>query len=107
MLTSGHADPDEMADKADKQVKALAADMFALKQLLPSLLSRFGQLDPILASAIERGFQDAIGQVEHLLAATRSAETDDRCTRALASIKKLRAAVLTELSSPPISPSRS
>jgi hypothetical protein len=107
VLTSGDADPDEMADKADKQVKALAADMFALKQLLPSLLSRVGQLDPILASAIERGFQDAIGQVEHLLAATRSAEAEDRCTRALASIKKIRAAVLTELSSPPISPSRS
>jgi hypothetical protein len=104
VLTSGHADLDEMADK---QVKALAADMFALMQLLPSLLSRVGQLDPILASAIERGFQDAIGQVEHLLAASRSTETEDRCTRALASIKKLRAAVLTELSSPPISPSRS
>ena len=104
MLTSGHADLDAMADK---QVKALAADMFGLKQLLPCLLSRVAQLDPILASAIERGFQDAIGQVEHVLAASRSTETEDRCTKALASIKRLRAAVLTELSSPPISPSRS
>ena len=85
----------------DKQIKTLAADMFALKQLLPCLLSRVAQLDPILAAAIERGFQDTIGQVEHLLAATRSTETEDRCTRALASIRRLRAAVLTELSSPP------
>ena len=104
MFTSGHPDLDEMAGK---QVKALVADMFALKQLLPCLLSRVGQLDPILASAIERGFQDAIGQIEHVLAASRSTETEDRCTTALASIRRLRAAVLTELSSPPISPSRS
>jgi hypothetical protein len=90
---------------ADEQLKTLGADMFALKTLVPSLLSRIGQLDPILASAIERGFQDAIDQVEHVMAASRKTERD-RCTNALASIRRLHAAVLTELSSPPITPGR-
>ena len=78
---------------ADEQLKALGADVFALKQLLPCLLSRLGQLDPIFGSAIERGFQDATQEIEHLVAASRSTETE-RCTNALASITRLRAAIL-------------
>jgi hypothetical protein len=92
---------------ADEQLKALGADMFALKQLLPSLLSRVGQLDPILASAIERGFDDATQQIEHLAAASRSTETQERCTNALASIRRLRAAAHIEFTSPSINPSHS
>ena len=92
---------------ASEQIKTLGADIFALKMLLRSLLSRVGQLDPILASAIERGFEDAIDQVEQMKAASRKTETRDRCTNALASIRKLRTAVVIELSSPPITPARS
>ena len=93
---------------ADKQLESLGGDMFALKMLLPALLSRVGRLDPILASAIHHGFQDATNQVEHLMAASRKAKTHDRCRNALASIKTIRAAVLTELlSSPLATPDRS
>jgi hypothetical protein len=52
---------------ADEQLKSLGADMFALKMLLPALLSRLGRLDPILASAIRHGFQE-IDQVQYLMA---------------------------------------
>ena len=90
----------------DEQLESLGADMFALKMLLLALLSRVGRLDPILASAIHHGFQDATNQVEHLMAASRKAKTDDRCRNALASIKAIRDAVLTELSSPLVTPDR-
>jgi hypothetical protein len=70
------------------------ADILALKTLLPAVLSRVGRLDPILSSAIQQGVQDAINQVEHMIAATRRTETRDRCTSALASIRSFRAVVL-------------
>jgi hypothetical protein len=41
--------------------------------------------------------------VELLMAASRKAKTHDRCRNALASIKTIRDAVLTESSSPPAS----
>jgi hypothetical protein len=78
----------------DEQLKVLGADVIALKLLLPALLSRIGRLDPILGSAIQQGFQDATDQAEHLIAWT---EARDPCTSALASIKRLHAAVLTDL----------
>jgi hypothetical protein len=92
---------------ADEQLESLSADMFAFKILLPALLSRVGRLDPILASAIHHGFQDATNQVEHQMTASRKARTRDRCRNALASITKMRAALLTELSSLPAAPGRS
>jgi hypothetical protein len=86
---------------ANEQVKPLDADMFALKMLLPNLLSRVGQLDPILALAIQRAFQDAIDQVEAMMAASPRTETRARCRKALARIRKLRAAVVPKSSYPP------
>jgi hypothetical protein len=87
---------------ADERVRAIGADIFALKMLLPALLSRVGRLDPILDSAIQQAFQDATDQIEHMIAVCRSIETRDRCSNALASIRRLRAAVLTGLSSAPL-----
>ena len=56
----------------EEPLESLGADMFALKMLLLALLSRVGRLDPILASAIHHGFQDATNQVELLMAASES-----------------------------------
>jgi hypothetical protein len=70
------------------------ADILALNMLLPAVLSRVGRLDPILSSAIQQGVQDAIDQVEHMIAAARRTETRDRCTTALASIRSFRAVLL-------------
>jgi hypothetical protein len=86
---------------ADERIRAIGTDIFALKVLLPALLSRVGRLDPILESAIQQGFQDATDQIEHMIAACRWSETRDRCSNALASIRRLRAAVLTGVSSAP------
>jgi hypothetical protein len=91
---------------ADDRVKAIGADDLALKLLLPTLLSRIGRLDPILGSAIHEGFQDATDQIEYMIASCRRAETRDRCSSALASILKIRAAVHTGLSSSAPSPAR-
>ena len=77
---------------ADEQLNR--ADILALKMLLPAVLSRVGRLDPILCSAIQQGVQDAIDQVEHMIVAARRIETRDRCTTALASIRRFRAVVL-------------
>ena len=70
------------------------ADILALNMLLPAVLSRVARLDPILSSAIQQGVQDAIDQVEHMIAAARRTETRDHCTSALASIRRFRAVVL-------------
>jgi hypothetical protein len=91
----------------DEQVNGFSADNLALKMMLAALLSRVGRLDPILGSAIQEAFQDATDQVEHMIASCRGAETRDRCTSALASIRRLRAAVLTGLSNSPVNRSRS
>jgi len=77
---------------ADEQPNC--ADILALNMVLPAVLNRVGRLDPILASAIQQGVQDAIDQVEHMIAAARRTETRDRCTSALASIRSFRAVVL-------------
>jgi hypothetical protein len=77
---------------ADEQLNR--ADILALNMLLPAVLSRVGRLDPILSAAIQQGVQDAIDQVEHMIAAARRTETRDRCTSALASIRSFRAVVL-------------
>ena len=77
---------------ADEQLNR--ADILALNMLLPAVLSRVGRLDPILSFAIQQGVQDAIDQVEHMIASTRGAETRDRCTSALASIRSFQAVVL-------------
>ena len=77
---------------ADEQLNR--ADILALNMLLPAVLSRVSRLDPILASAIQQGVQDAIDKVEHMIAAARRTETRDRCTSALASIRSFRAVLL-------------
>jgi hypothetical protein len=77
---------------ADEQLNR--ADILALKTLLPAVLSQIGRLDPILSSAIQQGVQDAIDQVEDMIAAARRTETRDRCTNALASIRSFRTVVL-------------
>jgi hypothetical protein len=87
---------------SDERVKEIGADIFALKILLPALLNRVGRLDPILGSAIKQGFQDAGDQIEQMIAACSGIESPDRCSNALASIRRLRAAMLTELSSAPL-----
>src|SRR6516162_5140447 len=77
---------------ADEQLNR--ADILAVKMLLPAVLSRVGSLDPILSSAIQQGVQDAIDQVEHMIAVARRTETRDRCTSALSSIRSFRTVVL-------------
>ena len=58
---------------ADEQLNR--ADILALNTLLPAVLSRVGRLDPILSSAIQQGVQDAIDQVELMIAAARRRNT--------------------------------
>ena len=77
---------------ADEQLNR--ADILALNMLLPAVLSRVARIDPILSSAIQQGVQDAIDQVEHMIATARRTETRDRYTSALASIRSIRTVVL-------------
>ena len=84
--------PNQGQRVADEQLNR--ADILALNMLLRAVLSRVGRLDPILSSAIQQGIQDAIDQVEHMIAVARRTETRDRCTSALASIRSFRTVVL-------------
>jgi hypothetical protein len=79
------------------------------------VLSRVGRLDPILSFAIQQGVQDAIDQVEHMIAAARRTETRDRRTTALASIRSFWAVyngleepfLKVNRTAPPVSPAAS
>ena len=74
---------------ADEQLESLGADIFALKMLLPALLSRVGRLDPILASSLQapeisnRGSQIR-WQDEVSFLARSAKETDNSLNRLLA-----------------------
>jgi len=83
----------------DKEhLHAPSADLLAFKMLLPHVLCRIGQLDPILASAIGLGFQDAAHQLERLVATSRNTASNERYSQALATVRTLRATVDDELS---------
>jgi hypothetical protein len=91
-------EPREFAVNNKQPLHAPSADLLAFKMLLPHVLCRIGQLDPILASAIELGFQDATHQLERLMASSRNTASDDRYSQALATVRTLRATVGDELS---------
>jgi len=90
----------------DKKVHALSADVSALKTIVSHVLTRIGQLDPVLASAVVDGFRDALHHLQGLKAAPRRQGLDDHRTRALATVRTLLATVLSELNESRTSPGR-
>jgi hypothetical protein len=73
---------------------ALAAEVLAVKTLIGQVLGRVHQLDPILAEAIQGGFEDAGNKIRRMAARSRKTVNADQAVRALSTIETLQAAVL-------------
>ena len=81
--------------KSDWNVDALTADVVAIKAVIGHVLGRIHQLDPILAEAIEGGFEDAASEIRALGTRVRKGSTAaNQVVRAIATIEFLKAAAL-------------
>jgi hypothetical protein len=84
----------ETLPKSDRNAKALTADVVAIKAVIGHVLGRIHQLDPILADAIEAGFEDAAGEIRALGIRARKGTGANQVVRAIATIELLHAAML-------------
>jgi hypothetical protein len=83
-----------LAKNFDRNAETVAADVFALKVVIAQVLGRIHQLDPILAEAIEGGFQDAASAMRALGTSARKGTGANRIVRVIATIESLQAATL-------------
>jgi hypothetical protein len=67
--------------------RILAAEMLAVKSVMAHVLGRINQLDPVLAEAIQGGFEDAEGKIRKTMAKSRQRVTSDQGVKALAVIE--------------------
>ena len=81
--------------KSHRNAAALTADIVAIKAVITQVLGRIHQLDPILAEAIEGGFEDAASEIRALGTRVRKGSTAaNQVVRAIATIEFLQAAAL-------------
>ena len=84
----------ETLPKSDRNAEALTADIVAIKTVIAQVLGRIHQLDPILAEAIEGGFEDAQSEIRALGTRARKGGGAKQVVSAIATIESLRAAAL-------------
>jgi hypothetical protein len=72
----------------------MAPELLAIKAVIAQVLNRIHQLDPILAEAIEGGFEDAISEVRALGTEARKSTGANKVLKAIATIESLQAAAL-------------
>jgi hypothetical protein len=65
--------------------------MLAVRMVLAHVLGRIYQLDPILAEAIQTGFEDAVDKIRKTATKSRTRLTLDQVAEALAAVEALRA----------------
>jgi hypothetical protein len=75
----------------ETEPRTLAADMLAVRMVLAHVLGRIYQLDPILAEAIQAGFEDAVDKIRKTATKSRTRLTSHQVTEALAAVGALRA----------------
>ena len=78
----------------DRDIRALDAKALALEMVFAHVFNRIGKLDPVLAAAIQQGFNDASHEMEELAIKSESAESSDRAVNALAIVEHLRVMTL-------------
>jgi hypothetical protein len=83
-----------LAKNLDRNAEALAADVLAVKTVFGQVLGRIHELDPVLAEAIEGGFEDAASEIRALGTGTRKGTGPNQVVRAIATIEFLKAAAL-------------
>jgi hypothetical protein len=80
-----------LAKGLETELRTLAADMLAVRMVLAHVLSRIYQLDPILAGAIQGGFEDAADKIRKTATKSRTRVTSHQVVEALAAVESLRA----------------
>jgi hypothetical protein len=65
--------------------------MLAVRMVLGHMLGRIYQLDPILAEAIQDGFEDAVVKIRKTASKSRTRVTSHQVVEALAAVEALRA----------------
>jgi hypothetical protein len=82
---------------AERDARTLAAEMLAVKTVIAHVLGRIDQLDPVLAEAIQGGFEDAANQIRKTAAKSRTKVTSEQAIKALAVVEALRAATFNKM----------
>jgi hypothetical protein len=80
-----------LAKSLESEPRTLAADVLAVRMVLAHVLGRIYQLDPILAEAIQNGFEDAVDKIRKTVAKSRTRMTSHQVVEALAAVEALRA----------------
>jgi hypothetical protein len=80
-----------LAKSPETEPRTLAADMLAVRMVLAHVLGRIYQLDPILAEAIQAGFEDAVDKIRKTATKSRTRLTSHQVVEALAAVEALRA----------------
>jgi hypothetical protein len=70
--------------------RTLAAEILAVKTVMAHVLGRINQLDPVLAEAIQGGFEDAEKKIRKTMVKSRQSVTPGQGIKALAVIEALR-----------------
>jgi hypothetical protein len=83
-----------LAKEFDRNAETVAADVFAVKAVIAQVFGRIHQLDPILAEAIEGGFEDATSVMRALGASACKGTTRTRSSGRSLPIEALQAAAL-------------
>jgi hypothetical protein len=79
-----------LAKSPETEPRILAADMLAVRMVLAHVLGRICGLDPILAEAIQGGFQDAVDKIRKTATKSRTRLTSHQVVEALAAVEALR-----------------
>ena len=72
----------------------LRAETFAIQAILTNVLFELKKLDPIMAEAIARGFDNAANQIENVTIGTGQRASSEPLAKALSLIEDLRTATL-------------
>ena len=80
-----------------RRIQALTAETLAMETVISRVLARISQLDPILASAVRSGMDDAATKIGALAAKSCPATSPERVFKALAIIEALRAEMTMDL----------
>jgi hypothetical protein len=85
-----------LAKSLESESRNLAADVLAVRMVLAHVLGRIYQLDPILAEAIQGGFEDAEGIIQKAVATSHKRASSDQAVKALTVVDALRAAIVAK-----------
>jgi len=77
-----------------QDLTTLRAETFAIQAILTNVLFELKKLDPVLAEAIARGFDNAANQIENSSIGTGQRASLEPLVKALGLIEDLRAATL-------------